>query len=178
MFLVLIIFVSKRNDSFPSFPFPETLDCTLSQTKFLTLPPTRYFKTQYTDNLCLLNIHLRWSRGNRRRATSAREVIEVAGSWLGGRITSPWVWFGAGGQGVTLELAWGPSYSSLRNFILFLLFFLLFPPVIIIFICFSFFPFFSFWAVEMDLFSLNVFCVFLPLLRFLCFIYNKLVIRR
>ena len=142
-------------------------------------PPHPVFQNSIHRQFMLIEYTFsRWSRGNRRRATSAREVIEVAGSWLGGRITSPWVWFGAGGQGVTLELAWGPSYSSLRNFILFLLFFLLFPPVIIIFICFSFFPFFSFWAVEMDLFSLNVFCVFLPLLRFLCFIYNKLVIRR
>ena len=36
--------------------------------------------------------------------------------WLGGRITSPRVWFGAGGQGVTLKLAWGPSISSPWNF--------------------------------------------------------------
>ena len=35
--------------------------------------------------------------------------------WLGGRITSPRVWFGAGGQGVTLKLAWGPSNSSPWN---------------------------------------------------------------
>ena len=67
--------------------------------------------------------------------------------WLGGRITSPRVWFGAGGQGVTLKLAWGPSNSS--------------PWICILFLCFCclfhfssfyhhfmpcFFPLF-FWAV-------------------------------
>ena len=129
----------------------------------------------------------RWSSGNRRRATSAREVIEVAGS--------------NHAIGVILNLAWGPnnfspsmiwSWRTRSNSrtglgaelllpaefaFFFFAVFLLFPPVIIIFICFSFFPF-SFWAVEMDLFSLKVFCVLLPLLHFLCFIYNKLVICR
>ena len=41
--------------------------------------------------------------------------------WLWGRITSPRVWLGAGGQGVTLKLAWGPSNSSPWICILFLL---------------------------------------------------------
>ena len=41
--------------------------------------------------------------------------------WLGGRITSPRVWLGAGGQGVTLKLAWGPSNSSPWICILFLI---------------------------------------------------------
>ena len=53
-----------------------------------------------------------------------------------------------------------------------------FPPCYHNFYLFFLFPFFFVLFVEMDLFSLNVFCVFLPLLRFLCFIYNKLVIRR
>ena len=41
--------------------------------------------------------------------------------WLWGRITSPRVWLGAGGQGVTLKLAWGPSNSSPWICILFLI---------------------------------------------------------
>ena len=41
--------------------------------------------------------------------------------WLWGRITSPRVWLGAGGQGVTLKLAWGPSNSSPWICILFLM---------------------------------------------------------
>ena len=79
------------------FPYyrPETLDCTLSQTNFLTLPPTRYLKTLYTDNLYIWS---RWSTGNRGRATSASEVIEVAGS--------------NHAIGVILNLAWGPNNFS------------------------------------------------------------------
>ena len=41
--------------------------------------------------------------------------------WLWGRITSPRLWLGAGGQGVTLKLAWGPSNSSPWICILFLI---------------------------------------------------------
>ena len=41
--------------------------------------------------------------------------------WLWGRISSPRVWLGAGGQGVTLKLAWGPSNSSPWICILFLI---------------------------------------------------------
>ena len=76
---------------------PETLDCTLSQTNFLTLtlPPTRYLKTLYTDNLYIWS---RWSTSNRGRATSASEVIEVAGS--------------NHAIGVILNLAWGPNNFS------------------------------------------------------------------
>ena len=73
----------------------ETLDCTLSQTNFLTLPPTRYLKTLYTDNLYIWS---RWSTSNRGRATSASEVIEVAGS--------------NHSIGVILKLAWGPNNFS------------------------------------------------------------------
>ena len=72
--------------------WPEKLDYTVSQTEFLTLLPTWYIKTHYTDNLCW------WSSGNRRRATSAREVIEVAGSNHTIR--------------VILSPAWGPNNFS------------------------------------------------------------------
>ena len=79
------------------YSWPETLDCAPNKTKFLTLPlpppPTWYFKTQYTDNLVS-----RWSSGNRGRATSVREVIEVAGS--------------NHAIGVILNLAWGPNNFS------------------------------------------------------------------
>ena len=89
------------------YSWPETLDCTLSQTKFLTLPPNPVFQNSLHRNFMLIKYVVSWgSSSNRRRARSI---------WLGGWITSPRVWFGVGGQGVTLELAWGPSYSSLRN---------------------------------------------------------------
>ena len=72
---------------------------------------------------------------------------ELFSIWLGGRITSPRVWFRAGRQGVTLKLAWGPRNSSLRNLhFVFAVFFLLLPLIIIILLS-SFFPFFHFWAV-------------------------------
>ena len=65
--------------------------------------------------------------------------------WLGGRITSPRVWFGAGGQGVTLKLAWGPSNSSPWNllfvFAVFSIFFFLLSSSCL------FFTVFFFWAV-------------------------------
>ena len=87
----------------------------------------------------------RWSTGNRERATSASEVIEVAGS--------------NHAIGVILNLAWGPNNFSPSMIwswqtpnwlggrvtppreirILFLLSFLLFPLIIIISI--FFFPF-------------------------------------
>ena len=79
------------------YSWPETLDCTLCQTKFLTLPPNPVFQ----NSLHRQFIHLvvsRWSSGNRERATSAREVIEVAGS--------------NHAIGVILNLAWGPNNFS------------------------------------------------------------------
>ena len=93
------------------YSWPETFDCTLSQTKFLTLPPNPVFQNSLHRQFMLM----RWSSGNRRRARVKERSSRLFLIWLGGRITSPRVWFGAGGQGVTLELAWGPSYSSLRN---------------------------------------------------------------
>ena len=55
--------------------------------------------------------------------------------------TSPRVWFEAGEQGVTLELAWGPR-NSLRNFSC-----CLFYLYVFLVSCFSsFFLFFCFWA--------------------------------
>ena len=61
-------------------------------------PPAWYFKTRYTANSCYKYVVSRWSSGNRRRATSAREVIEVAGS--------------NHAIGVILNLAWGPNNFS------------------------------------------------------------------
>ena len=78
---------------------PETLECTLSQTNFLTLPPNPVFKNSLDRQLMLFNdAYSRWSTGNRGRATSASEVIEVAGS--------------NHAIGVILNLAWGPNNFS------------------------------------------------------------------
>ena len=78
---------------------PETLGCTLSQTNFLTLPPNPVFKNSLHWQLMLFNdAYSRWSTGNRERATSASEVIEVAGS--------------NHAIGVILNLAWGPNNFS------------------------------------------------------------------
>ena len=81
------------------YSWPETLDCTLSKTKFLTLPPSLVFQNslhrKFIHNKYVVS---RWSSGNRRRATSAREVIEVAGS--------------NHAIGVILNLAWGPNNFS------------------------------------------------------------------
>ena len=69
---------------------------------------------------------------------------ELFSIWLGGRITSPRVWFGAGGQGVTLKLAWGPSNSSPRNLhFSFVVFFLLFSLITIFIFFYSILFFFS-----------------------------------
>ena len=98
------------------YSWPETFDCTLSQTKFLTLPPNPVFQNSLHRQFMLIKyVVTRWSSGNRRRAQVKERSSRLFLIWLGGWITSPRVWFGVGGQGVTLELAWGPSYSSLRN---------------------------------------------------------------
>ena len=79
---------------------------------------------------------------------------------LGGWITSPRVWFGVGGQGVTLELAWGPSYSSLRNLHFAFAVFSIFSINIIIF--FSYFlpyPFFC-WEIVFYVFFDTVLVLF------------------
>ena len=77
----------------------ETLDRTLSQTKFLTLPPNPVFQNSSHRQFILIKyVVSRWSSGNRERATSAREVIEVAGS--------------NHAIGVILNLAWGPNNFS------------------------------------------------------------------
>ena len=77
----------------------ETLDCTLSKTNFLTLPPSPVFENSPYRQLILINdAYSRWSTGNRGRATSASEVIEVAGS--------------NHAIGVILYLAWGPNNFS------------------------------------------------------------------
>ena len=81
------------------YSWPETLDCTLSPTKFLTLPSSLVFQNSLHRQFIHIKYVLsRWSSGNRRRATSAREVIEVAGS--------------NHAIGVILNLAWGPNNFS------------------------------------------------------------------
>ena len=81
------------------YSWPETLDCTLSNTKFLTLPPNLVFQNSlHRQFIHIKYVVSRWSSGNRRRATSAREVIEVAGS--------------NHAIGVILNLAWGPNNFS------------------------------------------------------------------
>ena len=79
--------------------WPETLYCTLSETNLLTLPPKPVFKNSLHRQFILVIYGVsRWSTGNRGRATSASEVIEVAGS--------------NHAIGVILNLAWGPNNFS------------------------------------------------------------------
>ena len=81
------------------YSWPETLDCAFIQTKFLTLPPTPVFQNSLHRQFILIKyVVSRWSSGNRGHATSAREVIEVAGS--------------NHAIGVILNLAWGPNNFS------------------------------------------------------------------
>ena len=81
------------------YSWPETLDCTLSNTKFLNLPPNLVFQNSlHRQFIHIKYLVSRWSSGNRRRATSAWEVIEVAGS--------------NHAIGVILNLAWGPNNFS------------------------------------------------------------------
>ena len=127
------------------YSWPETLDWTLSQTKFLTLPPSLVFQNSlHRQFIPIKYIVSRWSSGNRERATSAREVIEVAGS--------------NHAIGVILNLAWGPnnfspsmiwswrsrSNSSPRNLhFSFVVFFLFFSLITILSSFILFFFFFS-----------------------------------
>ena len=81
------------------YSWPETHDCTLSKTNFLTLPPSPVFENSPYRQLIFINdAYSRWSTGNRGRATRASEVIEVAGS--------------NHAIGVILNLAWGPNNFS------------------------------------------------------------------
>ena len=123
------------------YSWPETFDCTLSQTKFLTLPPNPVFQNSLHRQFMLIKyVVTRWSSGNRRHARVKERSSRLFLTWLGGRITSPRVWFGAGGKGVTLELAWGPSYSSLRNLHFSFAVFCIFSfNIIIVFFLFTFF---------------------------------------
>ena len=105
-------------------------------------PPARYLKTLYTDNLCHLMMHIQDGRlvivsAQRVQVRSSRSRVRITLQelfliWLGGRITSPRVWFGAGGQGVTLKLAWGPSNFSPWNLRFVFVVFFIFPLFIII----------------------------------------------
>ena len=104
------------------------------------------------------------SSSNRRRARSI---------WLGGWITSPRVWFGVGGQGVTLELAWGPSYSSLRNLHFAFAVFSIFSINIIIFSLTFYLILFFCWEIVFYVFFDTVLvlftCFFFPFLLFYLF---------
>ena len=96
-------------------------------------------------------------------ATNAKEVIEVAGPaiWLGDRITSSRVWFGAVGRGVTLELAWGPWNS---HFVFAVFYFLLYIIVFFLFfflirfwnVSLTFFRFFFFYEISRNIFLLFI----------------------
>ena len=85
-----------------------------------------------------------WTRNECKRTSRSRVQItlwELFSKWLGDRITSPRVRFGAGGQGVTLKLAWGLNNSSPWNSVLFLMSFLLFLPYFFLSLfVFLFFP--------------------------------------
>ena len=70
----------------------ETLDCTLSQTNFLTLPPSPVFENSPYRQLILINdAYSRWSTGNRGRATSTKDVIEVA-AWGPNNFSPSMIW--------------------------------------------------------------------------------------
>ena len=98
VFLVYIAFISSLYDSFPLF---LTGNARLhSQSDKVPYPPPSLV---FQNSLHRQFIHIkyvvsRWSNGNRGRATSAREVIEVAGS--------------NHAIGVILNLAWGPNNFS------------------------------------------------------------------
>ena len=124
-------------------------------------PPARYLKTLYTDNLCYLMMHIQDGRlvivgAQRVQVRSSRSRVRITLQelfliWLGGRITSPRVWFGAGEQGVTLKLAWGPSISSPWNLRFVFVVFFIFPSLSSLYVLFYFiFPtiaeHLSFWA--------------------------------
>ena len=162
------------------YSWPETFDCTLSQTKFLTLPPNPVFQNSLHRQFMLIKyVVTRWTSGNRRRARVKERSSRLFLIWLGGRITSPRVWFGAGGQGVTLELAWGPSYSSLRNLhfsfavfsifsfnivIFFLSFYLFFFAEKLCFLCFFWYGFGTCHLLFFLSFSFICFFFYYPLL--------------
>ena len=114
-------------------------------------PPNPYLKTLHTDYLYYYNLDIPDGRlvivgAQRVQERSSRSRVRITLQelfliWLGGRITSPRVWFGAGEQGVTLKLAWGPSNSSPWN--------LLFVFAVFVFFSYYYchlyllFPFFS-----------------------------------
>ena len=92
--------------------------------------------------------------------------------WLGGRITSPRVWFGAGGQGVTLKLAWGPSNSSPWNLhFVFAVFSPFFPyyHLLVFFFTVFFFEQLCFWTLTVVFFLKVIF-----LLPFFFFFFSLL----
>ena len=111
-------------------------------------PPTRYLKTLHTDSWYLLRMHIPDGRlvivgAQRVHVRSSRSRVRITLQelfliWLGGRITSPRVWFGAGGQGVTLKLAWGPSNSSPWNLRFVFVVFFIFPSLSSLYVLFYF----------------------------------------
>ena len=137
-------------------------------------PPNPVFQNSLHRQFMLIKyVVTRWSSGNRRRARVKERSSRLFLIWLGGRITSPRVRFGAGGQGVTLELAWGPSYSSLRNLHFSFAVFCIFSfNIIIVFFLFTFFfcgeiMFFMFFLIRFWYLSLAFFLFLLFYLFFL-----------
>ena len=99
--LIFVVDIASFGSLYDSFPLFSTGNarCTLIWTNFLTLPPIPVFENSPYRQLILINdAYSRWSTGNRGRATSASEVIEVAGS--------------NHAIGVILNLAWGPNNFS------------------------------------------------------------------
>ena len=97
-FHVYIIFISSLYDSFPLFLTGNARLHSQSD-KVPHPPPHPVFQNSIHRQFMLIKYAFsRWSSGNRRRATSAREVIEVAGS--------------NHAIGVILNLAWGPNNFS------------------------------------------------------------------
>ena len=96
-FLVYIAFTSSLYDSFPLF-LKRSIALLVRQSS-LPSPPSLVFQNSlHRQFIHIKYVVSRWSNGNRGRATSVREVIEVAGS--------------NHAIGVILNLAWGPNNFS------------------------------------------------------------------
>ena len=117
----------------------------------------------------------RWSSGRRgaqriRRRSSESGVRitlqRLFSIWLGGRIISPRVGFEFCRQGITLELAWGPSNSSPGHFFLFFYQSILYFPL---FFSFLFLFFFCFFFCHFSLkFDLNFYSERIDFTRLFC----------
>ena len=88
--LIFLVYMASVSSFYDSFPLFLTIALPVTQTSS-SLLPNSVFKNY-------LHRHSRWSTGNRGRATSASEVIEVAGS--------------NHAIGVIYNLAWGANNFS------------------------------------------------------------------